>query len=118
MHLNEDLITIGDLKVSDTISQGLQKHWDRVCGQCHFPYYFHTGARKIHLHTFFDFLKKCGNDQLVLTFLIKFWVFSDIWTEASIETRQVLKAFSSYSSLGVKVHVSYMDCFETTRKNG
>ena len=28
--------SIGDLKVSDAISQGVQKHWDRVRGQRHF----------------------------------------------------------------------------------
>ena len=26
--------------------QGVQKHWDRVRGQRHFPYNFHIGVRK------------------------------------------------------------------------
>ena len=92
-------LTIGDLKISDAICEGVQKHWDRVRGQRHFPYNFHMGVRKNHLHIFLNFLKKCGNDQLILTFLIKNWVFSDLWTEfhlnqrqTSIETRQSFRS--------------------------
>ena len=37
-----------------------------------FPHNFPIGVRKIHLHIFFNFLKKCGNDQSVLTILMKY----------------------------------------------
>ena len=67
---------------------GGAKHWDRVHGQRHFSYNIHIGVRKIHLHIFFNFLKNCGNDQLILTFLIKYWVSSDIWTEFHLNQRQ------------------------------
>ena len=75
-----------------------------------FPYNFHIGVRKIHLHIFFNFLKKFENNQSILTILTKYWVFSDLWTKfhfnqrpATFETWLFLEAFSSYLSLGVKV---------------
>ena len=52
-----------------------------------FPYNFHIGVRKIHLHIFFNFLKKCGNDQSILTILTKYWVFSDLWTKFHLNQR-------------------------------
>ena len=98
---------IGDLKVSDAICQGVQKHWDRVRGQRNFPYNFHIGVSKNLLHIFFKFSKKCRKDRLILTFLIKYCVFSEIWTEfhlnqrkVNVETRRVFRSvFELFISL-------------------
>ena len=52
-----------------------------------FSYNFHIGMRKIYLYIFFNFLKKCGNNQSILTILTKYWVFSDLWTKFHFNQR-------------------------------